>query len=175
MSKKVMKYFLVLLILFIFSISSLNAFAAAETASVNTTIREYVFLIDTSASMSWGKDYPGCDHDPLAPKLKDTITKFIDGIQDDLSETGVEIQFYFYPFDEGIAKQAGNKELHKSSNEPGYKESIIEYITNLNFMGNSTYICSSLEYVLDVHRAADHPVIIQLYTDGEENEKDPGN
>jgi len=144
-----------------------------ETKKENSIIREYVFLLDTSGSMKRDRSYPEGDHGPLYPKLRQTIKEFIDAIKDDLDEIGVELQFYFYPFDEGIAKQAGNEIFSISSSEENYKEEIKKYIDKIEFSGNYTHICSSLQKVLENHKATDHPVIIRLYTDGEENETHP--
>ena len=159
-----------LLLLFIFCLFSIDVLAT-ETKSEDLAIREYVFLIDTSASMSKGKDVS--DQGALYEKLQKTLNEFINGIEDDLRKMGIEIQFYFYTFDKGIPKQADNevKVFKISSSDTNYKEKIGKYVDSLEFLGHYTHICSSLETVLEKHKATDHPVIIRLYTDGEENEE----
>jgi len=161
--------FFPLLLLFIFCMFSIDVLAT-ETKSEDLAIQEYVFLIDTSASMSWGKDHPECDHDPLAPKLEEEINKTINKIEK--KESGKILDFYFYPFDEGIAQQEGNEIDFFSNSDTNYKDYIHAYLKNLKFKGKRTHICSSLESVINIHNAKKHSFTILLYTDGQENEKD---
>ena len=151
--------FPLLLLLFVFFIFSSNTLAATETASVNPTIREYVFLIDTSGSMLWDEDHPRCTHPPLAPKLKEEIKNFIDDLLKDLKE-GEVLELCFYTFDEGIQSKT-NFSIEKRGNEVDSKD----YIDGLKFEGGWTHICSSLETVLKDYQDIDHQVTIYLYTD----------
>lgn len=161
--------FPLLLILFIFCLFFIDVLAT-ETKSEDLAIREYVFLIDTSASMSEKIEDPS-GHVHLYEKLQEEVKIFISTYEE---KSGEETRFYFYTFDEGIAKQADNKVkvFNISSSDTNYTEKIGKYVDSLEFSGDYTHICSSLETVLAKHEATDHPVIIRLYTDGEENQQD---
>jgi len=124
-------------------------------------------LIDTSGSMLWDENYPGCNHSPLAPKLKEEIKNSIDDLFEDLEENQI-LKLCFYTFDEGIQ----SKKLF-SIEKKGDKSYAKNHINSLKFEGGYTHICSSLEEVLKDYQATDHLVTIYLYTDGEENQEDP--
>ncbi len=120
-------------------------------------IQEYVFLIDTSASMVGNK---------LVGPLRVALNDFTDTIPTDGSS-----RIWIFTFDRGLGRQVIEKTIEQSRDLQEVKVFLMERA----FTGDATYIYRSLDGVLvRIERAVSdgrrRDVIIHLFTDGEDND-----
>jgi len=121
-----------------------------------TAPTDYVLLFDVSGSMN-GK-LPELGNQSKLQYVKAVAVQF--ATQIDIS---LGVRVYVYTFDAGIQS---SREFVIDSDQQ--KNDLINYIEAFNANGKQTWIYQSLDEVANRHRGTETPLLILLYTDGED-------
>jgi len=134
--------------------------AASGQPVASTTVQEYVFLIDTSSSMSQNR---------LVGPLRVAVDDFADKIPVDETENS---RIWVFTFDKGLSRDVFERVLRGATDLEAAKIFLNERV----YTGDATYIYRALDGVFDRIEAAStdgkpHDFLVHLFTDGQNNDR----